>query len=225
MSSVLAASSLSLLAEHEKSFAAIITDINRRANEIPDLNKDEKSQEILRGQRDVDEALELIEQMELCISDVPSSERAALKKRIISYKSQLQDSESRLKRAAIATSSSQKARDELFAYDGASEDSRTTLISNTDRLQRTSERLQDGHRIALETTEVAVGIMDNLHDQRDTITRSRSRLRRTDGELGKSNKILNNMIARAKRNKVVAALIITISIALIAVIIYLIVSG
>ncbi|EGD72170.1 hypothetical protein PTSG_00192 [Salpingoeca rosetta] len=214
----------SLLAEHEKSFNALITDINRMSNTIPDLSKDDKNREINAGHDAVEEAMELLEQMELCIGETEASERAAVKQRIASYKSQLKDSEARLKKAAVAMSSSQAARDELFAYDGTSEDSRAALLTNTERLNRTSERLQDGHRVAMETTEVAVGIMDNLHDQRDTIERSRGRLRRTDGELGKSNKILNNMIARAKRNKVVAAFIIIIAISLIAAIIYLIAS-
>jgi vesicle transport through interaction with t-SNAREs protein 1 len=49
-------------------------------------------------------------------------------------------------------------------------------MSNTERLDRTSTRLQDGHRTALETQEVAIGIMDNLNEQRETIGRSRGRV-------------------------------------------------
>eukprot|EP00056_Hartaetosiga_gracilis_P000092 m.35836 g.35836 ORF g.35836 m.35836 type:complete len:176 (+) comp10054_c0_seq1:417-944(+) len=95
-------------------------------------------------------------------------------------------------------------------------------MSNTERLDRTTQRLQDGHRMAQETTEVAIGIMDNLHDQRGTIQRSRGRLQRTDGELSRSRRLLNGMIARARRNKVVTMFIIGIALALITIIIILI---
>lgn len=107
--------------------------------------------------------------------DVPAAHRAQTKKRIESYKAQLQEAEQKLRRASVATGA-KAARDELFAYDGTSEDQREMLLSNTERLSRTSRRLDEGHRVAIETQDVAMTIMSDLHDQRETIERSRGRV-------------------------------------------------
>eukprot|EP00056_Hartaetosiga_gracilis_P000093 m.35840 g.35840 ORF g.35840 m.35840 type:complete len:217 (+) comp10054_c0_seq2:95-745(+) len=210
-----------LFEDHEASFAAVIAGINAKANLIPDLSNEEKQKEIVEGQNEVEEGLELIEQMELAVMDAQSSDRPKLKTKIQSYKSQLTEAEKKLKRA-VTHADSEAARNALFAYDGSSEDSKGAYMSNTERLDRTTQRLQDGHRMAQETTEVAIGIMDNLHDQRGTIQRSRGRLQRTDGELSRSRRLLNGMIARARRNKVVTMFIIGIALALITIIIILI---
>jgi hypothetical protein len=59
--------------------------------------------------------------------DLAASERAEAKKRLASYKTQLKEAEAKLKRAAVAMSAGQAARDDLFA-DGASEDSVRVLL-------------------------------------------------------------------------------------------------
>eukprot|EP00730_Choanoeca_flexa_P012925 TRINITY_DN4773_c0_g1_i2.p1 TRINITY_DN4773_c0_g1~~TRINITY_DN4773_c0_g1_i2.p1 ORF type:complete len:217 (+),score=54.03 TRINITY_DN4773_c0_g1_i2:3-653(+) len=213
---------MALLKANEKAFVAEIAEINSAANLIPDLTGDEKKAKIDTANGAVENAHELIEQLELDVMDVPISERKPIQKRIAGFKTELEKAEKSLRKASVAMSGSSAARDELFGYDGSSEDARANLMSNTERLDRTSTRLQDGHRTALETQEVAIGIMDNLNEQRETIQRSRGRIRNVDTELSFSSRILNGMIARARRNKFIAFLIIAIALALIIVIIYLI---
>lgn len=156
------------------------------------------------GERQVAEAGELLEQLEVDVGDLSAEERNAARKRLQSYKQQLSEAEAKLKRSAVALSGGAAARNELFAYDGTSDDSvrgkggkveihaatspsagpllslvsvqRAALVTNTERLSRTTTRLDDGYRTAVETQEVAVGIMENLHTQRETIQRSRTRV-------------------------------------------------
>ena len=61
---------------------------------------------------------------------------------------------------------------------------RSKLLSNTDRIQRTSDRLDEGYRITQETEEIGLGIMDNLQRDRETIQRMRGRVREGEGERG-----------------------------------------
>jgi hypothetical protein len=56
---------MSLFASNEKEYGKLLIDINKRANEIPDLKGEEKQKEIDAGHHDVDEALELLEQMDV----------------------------------------------------------------------------------------------------------------------------------------------------------------
>eukprot|EP00051_Salpingoeca_urceolata_P027556 m.482037 g.482037 ORF g.482037 m.482037 type:complete len:217 (-) comp22413_c0_seq1:28-678(-) len=213
---------MSLLESYEREFASLQKDIAHKTSLVPDLTGDEKTKEIRGAERDIDESHDLIEQMELEVMDLPAASRAKAKKKIAAYKKDIEIAERELRRAAVALSGSQSARDELFGYDGSSEDAKQALLTNTDRLDRTTRRLEDGHRLALETEEIAVGIMGDLHSQRETIERSRGRLRHTDAELGTSSNILNRMIYRAKQNKVVTFLVIFFTTAVIGVLIYLI---
>lgn len=53
---------------------------------------------------------------------------------------------------------------------------RARLLNGTERLSKTSDRLDDGYRIAQETEEIGLEVMDNLHRDRETIQRMRGRV-------------------------------------------------
>ena len=53
---------------------------------------------------------------------------------------------------------------------------RTHLLDSTSRLEKTSDRLDEGYRIAQETEEIGLEIMDNLQRDRETIDRMRGRV-------------------------------------------------
>lgn len=57
------------------------------------------------------------------MGDLGADERGAAKRRLQSYKVQLSEAQSKLKRSAVALSGGAAARDELFAFDGTSDDS------------------------------------------------------------------------------------------------------
>lgn len=54
--------------------------------------------------------------------DMPAAKRGPLKERVANYKTGLQQSGRDLRKASVKMSNSQAARDELFAFDGSSED-------------------------------------------------------------------------------------------------------
>ena len=49
-------------------------------------------------------------------------------------------------------------------------------MESTDRLQKSSDRLEEGYRIAKETEEIGLDVMDNLQRDRETIQRARGRV-------------------------------------------------
>lgn len=103
--------------------------------------------------------------------DVPAANRTALKARVESYRKQLAEAEAKLRKNSTATGGRYEqarrapdkaaflshpyvgsaARDQLFAYDGTTQDQRESMMTNTDRLSRSTRHLQEGHRVALET--------------------------------------------------------------------------
>lgn len=59
---------------------------------------------------------------------------------------------------------------------GDSGDMRASLLSNTERVERTGRRLNEGLRVAYETEEIGGQILGDLDQQRETIMRSRDRV-------------------------------------------------
>jgi vesicle transport through interaction with t-SNAREs protein 1 len=54
---------------------------------------------------------------------------------------------------------------------------RSRLLSATDKLSEGQQRLEDSHRIALETEELGTGILRDLRSQRDTLEHTRDTVR------------------------------------------------
>jgi len=66
------------------------------------------------------------------------------------------------------------AREELFANDNC--DQKLQLIKNTERLERSGQKLDDGYRITIETEHIGTQILEDLGEQREKLTRSRDRV-------------------------------------------------
>lgn len=90
---------------------------------------------------------------------------------------------------------------------GMQEDQKRRLLDNSERLERTGNHIQEGYRIAVETEEIGTHVLQNLSQQRETIQRSRNRLRETNADLGRSSRLMNLMIMRSIRDKFVLYII------------------
>jgi len=77
-----------------------------------------------------------------------------------------------------------------------SEDQRAYLLEGTEQLQKSSDRLEEGIRIAKETEEIGMDVMDTLQRDRETIQRMRGRLRETDADLSKGSRIVRRISRR-----------------------------
>ena len=72
-----------------------------------------------------------------------------------------------------------------------------------------------------ETEQVGTGVLSELAFQREILTRSRNRLRDTDGDLGTSSRILSVMIVRIQQSKVILAVIGVVIVCTILLFVYL----
>lgn len=215
---------MSVIESYEGDFRDLVTRINKKCAAIPDLTGGGKKDEIAKTQNEIEEANDLIEQIEMEVIGLPSADRSAAKSRLGSYKKEVKDLEKALRKASVQLSSSQSARDDLFDFEGG-DDARDALLGNTERLDRTSKRLDNGHRAALDAVDVGAGALAELQSQRETIDRSRGRLKGIDTDLFSSNRVLGRMIARAYRNRVATFIIIGVLLLTIVMIIILIVTG
>jgi vesicle transport through interaction with t-SNAREs protein 1 len=73
---------------------------------------------------------------------------------------------------------------------------RQQLLNGTDRLERSSNRLRDSQRVALETEEIGRNTLEDLGRQRETIGNTRERLLESEGYTDRSIKTLRGMARR-----------------------------
>lgn len=73
---------------------------------------------------------------------------------------------------------------------------RQQLLSGTDRLERSSARLQQSQRMALDTEDIARGTLGTLYEQREQISNARNNLQQSEGYVDTSIKTLRGMARR-----------------------------
>ncbi|RVE59689.1 hypothetical protein OJAV_G00190960 [Oryzias javanicus] len=193
---------------YEQDFGTTTAEITNKIGRIPKLSGEEKTQLILNVDKQLEEVRELMEQMDLEVREIPVQSRAMYNSRLKSYKQELEKLEKDFKRSRIAYSD--EVRHELLGDDGGSSENqliklreeRAHLLDNTERLERSSRRLEAGYQIAVETEQVGQEILSNLHSDREKIQKARERLRETDANLGKSSRILTGMLRRIIQNRI-----------------------
>ncbi|XP_072195680.1 vesicle transport through interaction with t-SNAREs homolog 1A isoform X1 [Excalfactoria chinensis] len=186
---------------YEQDFAVLTADITGRIGRVPKLLGDEKKQMVANIEKQLEEARELLEQMELEVREIPPQSRGMYSSRMRSYKQEMGKLEADFKRSRIAYSD--EVRNELLGDDGnSSENQRAHLLDNTERLERSSRRLEAGYQIAVETEQIGQEMLENLSHDREKIQRARERLRETDANLGKSSRILTGMLRRIIQNRI-----------------------
>ncbi|XP_065199412.1 vesicle transport through interaction with t-SNAREs homolog 1A-like [Sycon ciliatum] len=213
---------MSLLRDYEQQFGVLTADAVTKINNIPNLSGKQRKNAITDVERIFEEGNDLLEQLDLEAREVPSSERQAASARVRGYHEEMTRLQKDLRRAQVAAVDMRQGREELLGNEDmqSSEDQRTRLLENTERLQKTSNRLDEGYRMALESEELGRDIMDNLHRDRETITRARDRLRGVDQDLGRSNRTLNGMIRRVYQNRVIVAFVCVLMVGVIVMGIY-----
>ncbi|CAA2983330.1 vesicle transport v-SNARE 13-like, partial [Olea europaea subsp. europaea] len=113
---------------------------------------------------------------------------------------------------------------EIYLYTGAiiqaSADQRGRLLMSSERLNQSSDRIRESRRTMLETEELGVSILQDLHQQRQSLLHAHGTLHGVDDNISRSKKILTNMSRRMSRNKWIIGSIIAILIVAIILILY-----
>ncbi|XP_064457384.1 vesicle transport through interaction with t-SNAREs homolog 1A-like [Ornithodoros turicata] len=199
----------SLLETFEQQYAALTSEITFKIAKIPNLPSGDKVSIVSQVERNLEEAHEVLEQMELEVQRLPMTVRPKFQNRVKSYQAELVQLKKELHRARIAYSDDVLARDELFGdSEGLSTSERQCLLDNTESLERSTNKLKAGHRLAIETEQIGAAILTDLSAQRDTIKRAREKLKETDHDIGKSSHVLTGMIRRALQNKFILYIVV-----------------
>lgn len=199
---------MSLLENYEQQYATLIAEITSQIGRLTLTN--ERKELCAKIDASLNEAQELLEQMGLEIRDLNAAQRN-------SATSKLNCAQVELKRLQTEYTKAKEAGKKKTALDfqtaggdyddyedvAISNDQRQRLLDNSETIERTGNRLQEGYRVIIETETLGAQVLSDLHHQRETIQNARGRLRETNAELGRASRTLNTMLLRALREKAV----------------------
>ena len=188
-----------MFSTYEGELNLVKADLDQKLDQIPEMTGEARKSAIRSAEGAVDEAKELLGNMNLEKSNIPSSVRARVNTRFRNHQSNIDNLGRKLK----TLSSDRKA---LFGdrYTDDPDDptadvqleQRQQLLSGTERLGRSGERLRESQRIALETEQIGAGTLADLHQQRNVIENTHRNLQQSEGYVDRSVKTLRGMSRR-----------------------------
>lgn len=210
-----------LFSGYEADFKLLQADLNQKLDQIAETTGEQRKAAIGQAERALDEATELLDQMRMEKQNIPSAARSKVNVRVRNYSSDIDE----VKRKLKSLSDDRRAlfgdryTDDPEAGDVHMEQ-RQQLLSGTERLERSSARLQESQRLALETEDIGRDTLAQLGQQRETIERTRQNLHQSEGYVDTSIKTLRGMARRMATNRIITIAIITVLILLIFAVIY-----
>ncbi|KAB8346112.1 hypothetical protein FH972_023160 [Carpinus fangiana] len=202
---------------YEAELKLVTADLSQKLDQIRESPTGEPRKALVSAAtRLADEAKELLTSMRMEKSSIPASQKSKVNTRLRNHETDVDG----LKRQLTSFSSDKAAlfgnryRDDPESGDVQLEQ-RQQLLSGTERLGRSSARLQDAQRTALETETIGAGTLNDLAAQRSQLENSRNMLLESEGYTDRSMKTLRGMARRMATNRIITIAIITILVILI----------
>ncbi|ORX37722.1 t-SNARE [Kockovaella imperatae] len=189
------------------------------------LKGEERKAALKRVTEELDEAQETVAQMEVELPSMPVSIRQVYQGRLATSKQALEKVKKSLKDVRQENQRNElfagfPDRDDPYTDDPSGFSSRTRLLQGTERLADGSKRLDNAHRIALETEDVGADILRNLRGQREQLENTRDSLTQADSSIDRAAGTLKKMIFKMYQQKFVTGGIIAILVLLIIIVLW-----
>lgn len=211
-----------LFSSYEAEFKLVQADLTQKLDQLPELSGEPRKAAISQAERALEEADELLAQMRLEKQNIPSSSRAKVNQRFRNYESETDAA--RRKLTSLSSDRSALFGSRYTDDPAGSSDihlaQRQQLLSGTDRLDRSTQRLKASQALANETEQIGASTLADLHSQREMIRHTQGVLDESEGYVDRSVKTLRGMARRMATNRVITIAIITILVLLIIAVIF-----
>ncbi|KAN0062392.1 t-SNARE VTI1 [Thecaphora frezii] len=214
-----------LLSSYSSDLSTLVTSVRSKISSLPAGGEPRKAS-LRRLDMELEECGEILSQMELEISSFPQSVRSRFLVELRGQKSEVEALKRDVKAAFNASAGGGGYNVALEESGGGdlesqgSREQRERLLQGTATLEDGTRRLEESHRLALETEDLGADILRDLRGQREQIEHSRDTLRQADANIDRSSKTLSKMIRRAKQQKLVTIGIVVVLVLLILLILY-----
>ncbi|KZF19932.1 V-snare-domain-containing protein [Xylona heveae TC161] len=204
-----------LFNSYEAEFKLIQADLTQKLDQISELSGEPRKAAIGQAERTLDEGTEILDQMRIEKQNIPSSSRNKINQRFRNYESDMDAFKRKLRGLTDDRQALFGARYSDNPNADAQLEQRQQLLAGTDRLDRSTQRLRDSQRVALETEDIGRNTLADLGRQRETILHTQSNLNESEGYTDRSIKTLRGMARRMATNRLITIAIITILVLLI----------
>jgi len=215
-----------LFSNYETEYLQLSQNVARQIQQIPNLSGEQKKSVVYSAEKNIDEAKQILQHMDLEIRSTPSaSTKNQLNSKLKGYESDLTRIQRDFKSARSALAKD-GGRGQLFEgasnddYSSKSTDQRERLLAGNEKLNDSSTKLKRAQQTAVETEDIGAGILNNLYGQRDTLNRTRDNLKAADDNLSRSRRLINVMGRRVSTNKLILAFIILVLLGAIGLVLY-----
>ncbi|XP_031567944.1 vesicle transport through interaction with t-SNAREs homolog 1B-like [Actinia tenebrosa] len=206
--------------EFEDELRVLYEDVNSRVvHRIPKLGGEQKKSAIREVERKIEDANLLIEEMEDEAGRAPGAYRNSMISKVRTYKRDFQKLKKDLGKPSVGPRVT-FGRDDLFDTNPEREQ-KSRVNQGTESLHRATESIARSTRVAVETEQIGGEIIEDLTDQRESLIRTRDRLKETHEDLGRSRRILNSMAIRVATNKLLLLCIIIVELAILGGVVYI----
>ncbi|KAK1830806.1 vesicle transport v-SNARE protein [Podospora conica] len=216
-----------LFNSYEAELKLVLADLTHKLDTTPDLTGEPRKAALSTASLALTEATDLLTQLQLEKQNVPSSSRTKLNQRLRNYTTDIDAAKRRLHALASDRGAlfGGRYQDEPDPSSGGGPsdvqlEQRQQLLSGTDRLDRSTQRLRASQALANETEAIGASTLADLHRQRETIQGVNDRLLESETYVDRSVKTLRGMARRMATNRIITIAIITILVLLIFAVIF-----
>ncbi|CAG8949363.1 hypothetical protein HYFRA_00004990 [Hymenoscyphus fraxineus] len=208
-----------LFSSYEAELKLVQADLSQKLDQIPDLSGEPRKAAISQAERALEEADEILSSMKLEKSNIPSANRTKVNQRLRNFESDIDVAKRKLRTLADDRSALFGGRYSDNPNDVQLEQ-RQQLLSGTDRLDRSSQRLKASQALANDTEAIGASTLADLRLQRETIENTTNTLLISEGYVDRSVKTLRGMARRMATNRIITVCIITVLVLLIIAVVY-----
>ncbi|KAK4490717.1 hypothetical protein RD792_001418 [Penstemon davidsonii] len=158
---------------YERKYCELSDNLSKKCSAANLVDGEQKKQKISEIKAGLDEAEALIRKMDLEARGLQPNVKAVLLAKLREYKSDLNNLKNIVKRIA-STDLNLAARDDLLETGKAdtftaSANQKDRLLMSTEKLNSSSNRIRDSRKVMLETEELGVSLLQDLHQQRQSL--------------------------------------------------------
>ncbi|KAM7268952.1 hypothetical protein ACFE04_024449 [Oxalis oulophora] len=166
---------------YERQYCELSTNLSRKCTGVASLphDSDQKTDKVSEINSGLDDADVLIRKMDLEARSLQPSVKAALLAKLREYKADLNRLKKEFKRLS-SPDANQASRDHLLPSgiadsQNVAADQRERLTMSVERLDQSSDRIKESRRTLFETEEIGISILEDLHQQHQTLLHSHSK--------------------------------------------------
>lgn len=205
---------------YEADFNLAFADAQGKLEQVYGSNDENQRVDIMKQiESSIDDCHDLLDSMNLEVQQIATHQRSSYNAKVRTYKTDLDKLKKDLKNLM-----DDKDRRQLFGNENEENDEnfnqRQKLLNTNASIERSSQRIQDATRTALESETVGSSILNNLRSQRDQILNTRNTLNEADTYVDRSLRTLKSMTRRMATNKLITYGIIAVLIILIFLVLY-----